>query len=363
MHRPAEAPVTPPPSPKPLTVGIPIRDEGQDFALCVSALAQALDRFPPETTIEVLVCVNGSSDAFAEAVGGMLQNVASPGVNWSVIRSDEGKLNAMQEIIRRRTLSGYLAFIDSDVVLAPNVLLRLWETLETEPGCAIAYGQPVPIFPAVPNTVHRLTRIHYALRERAYHRPYFHGRAFVMREWLLDTPRPHPALSSRLIERLRLDRGPIVDDIAISRMAIARWGADCIREALEANVYFDPPDDLGGLYAGKLRVAMELARLDLLYPHHALLGRSHGRSSWKAHGIRHLSGKIRTLHAIHRLMDAGLQLAAKMHVGFIRWGILKHRTLWVHVPGSKQFARHRRDWRHLKRQESEPANLLEPKDG
>jgi hypothetical protein len=331
-------------APTPLTVGIPYREEGQDFFLAARGLSEALGEVASDVPIEVLICVNGSGP---ETMGRVARAADGAGLNdfgVKVMTSSEGKLAALSAIASERQLDGYLAFVDSDVVLAPNVLRLLWRILETDPLCMISYGQPVPVFPEKPNRIHHLSRVHYALRERAYHRPYFHGRTFMMRKWFLDAPTPSSIVDSSIGKRLRLDRGPLVDDIALSRMAVARWGAGAIREVPEANVYFDPPDDLRGLYAAALRVALEIARLDLLYPDHALLRTELSASSWRTEGLHRFSWRIRVLHGAHRILDAGIKALARLHVRLVGSGWLKVDTLWIRVPGTKSFARWRRAW-------------------
>lgn len=270
-------------NPIPLTVGVPCRDEGQDFSLFAGGLRDALKSLPPELPVEVLICVNGSGEHFTKNLTSVVESAGLSDFEIRFITSTEGKMSALKTIAEKRMLRGFLAFVDSDVVLEANVLRRLWEVLESDSKCMISYGQPVPVFPRQPNLIHRLSRVHYAMRERAYQRPYFHGRAFMLREWFFDDPEPTPAnaVKPALAKRLKLHRGPLVDDIAMSLMAVARWGAVSIREVREANVYFDPPDDLRGLYAGALRVALELQRLNFLYPQHGQL---------------HVIGRIKTSH-------------------------------------------------------------------
>lgn len=332
----------------PITIGIPYLDEGQDFDLLAGGLSQTLDALPPNLPREVVVCVNGSGDEFA----GLLEArvAASPLSRHGarVITSSEGKLVAQQAIVESRSLDGYLAFVDSDVVLEPNVLHRLWETLEADADCMVSYGQPVAVFPDKGNTVHLLLRTHYSLRERAYHRVYFHGRAFMMRRWFLELPTATAVLQTKVAVRLRLHKGPLVDDIVLSRIAVARWGPEVIREVQEANVYFDPPDTVRGLYAAHLRVALELARLDLLYPEHAQLQNSVFSATWRPDGIRRFSMRLRALHACYRLLDAALRRAAQAHMRMVKAGLLDLDTLWVCVPGTKNFARHRHSWRNFK---------------
>lgn len=333
----------------PLTVGVPCRDEGQDFSLFAGGLRDALENLPKELPIEVLICVNGSGESFAEHLASVVKVSGLSDFKIRLITSSEGKLKAMQAIAHNREFRGYLAFVDSDVVLEANVLRRLWEVLESDSQCMISYGQPVPVFPRQPNLIHRLSRIHYALRERAYHRPYFHGRAFMLREWFFDDPEEARAVKPALAKRLKLQNGPLVDDMAMSLMAVARWGTIAIREVREANVYFDPPDDLRGLYAGALRVAFEIQRLNLLYPQHEQLQKKILTKSWRKQALTRFSWRLRAMHAAHRALDAAIKTTAHLHVQLVKHGLLKVDTLWIRVPGTKSFARHRRSWQSFKK--------------
>jgi len=333
----------------PLTVGVPCRDEGQDLGLFACGLRDAVKDLQPNVPVDLIICVNGSREGFSKDLLSILEQTGLADLNVRVISSAEGKLNALRAIVANRVKIGYLAFVDSDVVLAPNVLRLLWETLETDHTCMVSYGQPVPVFPEEPNIIHRLSRVHYTLRERAYCRPYFHGRTFMLREWFFDNPKPLIDLHSSAARRLKLELGPMVDDIAMSRMAVARWGTDAIREVPQANVYFDPPDDLHGLYAGVLRVAVELRRLDCLYPEHAHLQRDLFANVWRRKGLRRFSWKVRTLHAMHRTLHASLRCVAQAHVLAVTLGVLSLDTLWIRVPGTKSFARHRVSWGNYKK--------------
>jgi len=332
-----------------ITVGVPYRNEGQDFALLAGGLRGAAGALPPGLDVEFLICVNGSGERFAAELEERVASSDLATLDVKVISSAEGKLQAMRAIADCRRLRGYLAFVDSDVVLAPNVLRRLWEVLETHPDCRVSYGQPVPVFPYRGNWVHRLSRVHYALRDRAYQRPYFHGRAFMLREWFFEEPSSPETLSPGVVRRLKLRNGPVVDDIAMSLMAVARWGSTSIREVPEANVYFDPPDDLRGLYAGALRVALELERLKHLYPHYCSLQADVLRKSWRKADLARFSWRVRGLHAAHRLLDALVHAAARLHASLVRVGLVGVDTFWVRVAGTKAFARHRRSWTTFKR--------------
>ena len=334
--------------PTPLTIGIPYRDEGQSFSLLAGGLMYAIQELPPDVPRELIFCVNGSRAGFAEDLERLLGEAGLDQHNARVITSSEGKLAAQRAIEQKRALKGYVAFVDSDVVLEKNVLRLLWDALESDEHCMIAYGQPVPVFPEKLNILHQIMRAHYALRERAYHRAYFHGRAFMLREWFFDNPDAPARVTAAVSNRLRLDRGPLVDDIAMSRMAVARWGEYAIREVQEANVYFDPPDDLHGLYAGALRVALEIHRLDILYPQHAHLQKNLFRNSKKKHGLKRFSWRIRSMHSAHLALDTVIKVAAQIHVHLVRHGFLKIDALWIRVPGTKSFARHRLSWKRFR---------------
>ncbi|MEQ1947236.1 MAG: glycosyltransferase [Bryobacteraceae bacterium] len=335
-------------TPTPVTVGIPYRDEGQDFALLAGGLSQALDALPVEIAREVVFCVNGSPEGFARYLEMLAKESPLGHHGVRVITSAEGKLTAQQAIVDARSLAGYLAFVDSDVVLESNALRCLWEILESDSDCMVSYGQPVAVFPENFNWVHLLLRTHYSLRERAYCRVYFHGRAFMVRRWFLEPPTSAQAQHSASAKRLQLHRGPLVDDIVLSRIAVATWGPESIREVQEANVYFDPPDTLRGLYAAHLRVALELQRLDLLYPGHSHLQERVFTANWRPEAIQRFSRRLRLLHACYRLLEGSLRRAARIHVALVKAGLLNLDTLWVCIPGTKNFARHRNSWRSFR---------------
>ncbi len=230
----------------PLTVGIPYRDEGQDLDLLFKGLASALSHIPATVPREIIIAVNGSPAGCERRIEKQLNGSDLIKHNPRVISSRPGKLEALRSIAAARTLKGFVAFVDSDVVLDPHTLSFLHNRLEATPSCMIAYCQPVPVFPPVLNRVHRLLRVHYSLRDKVYKRPYFHGRAFALREWFLDErlPPPRRCASAALVKRLKLDAGPLVDDMIMSWLALDVWGPDCIHEERLANVYFDPPDTL-----------------------------------------------------------------------------------------------------------------------
>lgn len=329
----------------PVSIGIPYRVEGQNFSLLAGGLSQALDALPADVEREVILCVNGSPGGFVDELSALVKRSSLKRHNARVITSEEGKLTAQQAIVDARKLTGYVAFVDSDVVLEANVVRRLWETLESDARCMVSYGQPVAVFPKNLSWIHLLLRTHYALRERAYHRPYFHGRAFMMRHWFLEPPTSSHTPHSRLTTQLQLHRGPIVDDIVLSRIAVATWGPASIREVQEANVYFDPPDTLSGLYAAHLRVALEIQRLNLLYPHHSKLQQHVVSANWRCGGLERFSRRLRLLHGCYRVLEQILRDSARLHVSLVKVGLLDLKTLWIRIPGTKSFARHRKSWR------------------
>jgi hypothetical protein len=325
--------------PTPLTIGVPCRDEGQDISIFATGLARALDSLSQNVPREVIIVVNGSSAAFTKRLNVMLASHSLANHQLRIIESPQGKLAAQRAILERRMLQGYIGFVDSDVIVEPKVLHLLWQRMESDPGCMIAYGQPVPVFPHQLNPLHRLMRVHYALRERAYQRRYFHGRAFLMREWFWDDPQPALDCSLKVSKRLNLDRGPLVDDIALSRMAVARWGTQAIQEVQEANVHFDPPDTLRGIYAAHLRAVLEIERLDHLYPQHAYLQKQVFARAWRQKTLTQFSWRMRTLHHAYRTLESSIKTLAKCHVALIKRGVLASKTTWIRVPGTKMFAR------------------------
>lgn len=200
-----------------LTICIPCRDEGQDLNLLLGGLNSALRSLPPELKLECFFAVNGSSSSFLLKVSALIAAHPIGSFDWTVIETQTGKLNAQRTVVEQRLSQGPIAFIDSDVLLEPNVLSLLIQELEQHPECHVSYAQPVPVFPRPnKNLLHRFMRVHYALRERSYSRRFFHGRTFIMRSWFWESPSSQKFFSSSLADRLSLAEGPLVDDIVLS---------------------------------------------------------------------------------------------------------------------------------------------------
>lgn len=328
----------------PLSVGIPYRDEGQNLDLLFKGLASALNHVPASVPREVIVCVNGSPAGCEQRIEEHINRSALLPHNPRVISSRPGKLEALRSIVQARALAGFVSFVDSDVVLDHRTLSFLHRRLETTPACMIAYCQPVPVFPRALNRVHRILRVHYSLRDKGYKRPYFHGRAFALREWFLDEriPAPKPCPSGALSKRLKLESGPLVDDMIMSWVASHAWGPDCIHEERMANVYFDPPDTLRALYAANLRVAIELKRISILYPQFTNATGGAKVSDWDERRLARYSRRLRSAHFAYRTLEGALKRLARIHVSLVASGVLRVNTLWIQVPGTKGFGDARR---------------------
>lgn len=344
--------------PTPITIGIPFREEGQNVELLLRGLAVALDQLPMSIPREVVICVNGSPAGCVGRIEEHIRRSDLPPHNPRVISSQPGKLEALRAIVAARSLKGFVAFVDSDVVLDPRTLKALHHRLESTPSCMISYCQPVPVFPRVLNPIHRVLRVHYSLRDKLYKRPYFHGRAFALREWFLDTriASPNRIASTMVSDRLRLSAGPLVDDMIMSWVALDTWGPDSIHEERKANVYFDPPDTLRALYAANLRVAIETKRISFLYPQYVNAKRGTALSVWNHDRLSRYSWRIRLVHRAFRTLESILKRVAKIHVLLVTAGALRVNTLWIQVPGTKGFSDARKN-SHLFNSEREGTSI------
>src|SRR5450759_2868517 len=259
-----------------LTIGVPLRNEAANIGRFLSSLVLATAHLPDGTEVELVLCLNGSTDNTERVVLGLRGALESAGLRVTILRSSEGKVAAQGQIARHRTFSGPICFLDADTVLDEFCLAALWHALNSNSSLRVAYAKVVPLFGLEPSAIQRLQMMHYRIRDLVYVRRYFHGRAFIVRSWDLPdytTDDWQTELQRRLCTDRRylgfhLERGPQIDDVFLSRYIIHQFGRDSVREVREATVSFAPPSSIRDFYAGHRRLWLEIFRLDKLFPEH-----------------------------------------------------------------------------------------------
>ena len=104
---------------------------------------------------------------------------------------------------------------------------------------------------------------------------------------------------------------------------------------------FAPALTLRALYAANLRVAIEVKRVSILYPQYTT-GTKTAEVSWNPERLSRYSRRLRAAHLAYRVLEGVLKRLAGIHVALVTAGVLRVKTLWIQVPGTKGFRDARR---------------------
>lgn len=268
-----------------LTIGVPVHNEEAALPAFFESLVKAINELPRSVDVEVIFCLNGSTDGseklLREHTGGSTRMS-----NMQIIESQAGKMNAQQEIVAKRGFKGPICFADSDIVMEPNTLRALMQKIESDPKCQVAYAHVEPYYDGAQakNDATQFSDIlftHYNYRKFQPSRNYFHGRTFMLRDssMLEDINKDLDERVKRVaneenpwyVTHLGLDKGPLVDDIYLSRAIVHEHGVGAISEVADARIWFHPPSRIEDYFRVIERTQAEIKRLDLLYPEHAYI--------------------------------------------------------------------------------------------
>jgi len=109
-----------------LTIGIPVRNEEKTFKKFICSLQAAVELLDKKIAIETIVCLNGSSDNSEQIIDDLIEGPVISKIKLQKIYSAEGKINALNAIIKARRFSGFICFFDADTLLNENCLIALW---------------------------------------------------------------------------------------------------------------------------------------------------------------------------------------------------------------------------------------------
>lgn len=119
------------------TVGIPARNEAATIESCIKSIyAQSL---PPS---EVVVCINGCTDATSQVV----EQLQSKFSSLRIEQSETGKAAAWNKIVETCT-TDFLLFVDADVIVNTTAAEALWHTFTHSPDLVIAGGSSYRLQP------------------------------------------------------------------------------------------------------------------------------------------------------------------------------------------------------------------------
>ncbi len=272
---------------KTLTIGVPVYNEERSLPSFFENLVHAVKALPRNIDVEVIFCVNGCEDGSEALLKEQTRN-SSDMASMRVIESEPGKMNAQMAIVENREFDGPICFADADIIMNPATLKSLYEALEKDDDCQVSYAKVEPFYDGLTNgddtAFNDLLFTHYKYREHQPERSYFHGRTFMLRDdsYLRDVnidldervQRVRDEENPWYVEHLGLNKGPLIDDIYLSRAIVADHGAGAITKVDEAKIHFHPPTSIDDYSRVLERTAAEIKRLDLLFPEHAHLQES-----------------------------------------------------------------------------------------
>jgi glycosyltransferase involved in cell wall biosynthesis len=254
-----------------LTIGVPVRNEEEMLPCFFESLEKAIAYLPKSVFVEVVVCINNSTDASLVVAKSLQTKYQDETWRFVITSSPPGKITAEAQICRVRSLDGFIAFFDADILLKENTLIELMYALDKHKDIHLAYCKiEGDIRNAQPTCFYKFAQIHYNLPQCLSPRYYFHGRGFMVRDdqFILAYKKGMSSVKSSF---LRLHDGPMVDDIHFSRVIVNQSGVGSIREVASARICYCPILTINDFYQSIRRTTIEIWRLNLLFPEHATL--------------------------------------------------------------------------------------------
>jgi glycosyltransferase involved in cell wall biosynthesis len=327
-----------------LTIGIPIRNEEKTLKEFIYSLRATVELLDKNISIETIVCLNGSSDNSERIINDLIEDLATSRIELQKIHSVEGKINAQNAIVQAKRLLGPICFFDADVLLDENCLAVLWNTMITEPFLQVAYAQVQPINTEHKTLIEWLQSIHYKHFEILTPRKYFHGRGYILRSCKklgiankLTAENMRNNIGSDKYHRLKLERGPQIDDVYLSRVIAHECGLDSIKEVQNTTVYFVPPRTLYDFYQGQKRLMLEILRLNLLFPEHAYLQENHFTRHMNHRAFKTLSISEQIHYLGYQVFESVIKILVRGRLWLSLQGILDIGKFWVPLKTTKRF--------------------------
>ena len=324
-----------------LTIGLPIRNEGQNLRDFFLRLAACVAKIGCEIEIETLACINGSTDDSASIADDVARSATGTRLGLRTLESPSGKVNAICEIVRSRRLPGLLCFLDTDTLLHESTLVALVAHLRAQPEAQVCYARCMPYYghEHATSTFEAAQRAYYRYREQLCPRRYFHGRAYLLRDD--SVIREMDKTNARL--RRNKDAGPDLadgirlDDVYLSGVIRHVYGSSAIQEVPDAVVSFHPPANESELTAAIFRTVCEIHRMRRLFTH--LWIEDKRAQDLHASMLEHGSGVEHEAALTYIALERHLWDAAAAHVnsGELHPRVQEFRESgWVTLPTTKQ---------------------------
>lgn len=254
-----------------LIVGIAVRNEEKTIYETLTSLTNEIHFFPKLIKIKIIVVLNGCVDNTIGEVQRYQANQREQNRLKIAIEkiADEGLVPARQRIWYHKKENDCIIFLDADIVLKSGSLYAFYRRINN-PDTKIVWANVTPIYKPETKLL-SLTRI---LNFRDYYpqvfeiRKYLFGRVFSTREYGLHIEGDDKMLktNSKLSKLLSLNKGPIVDDIYLTKYFYLKYGIESIKNFTSVVGYYNPITSLVDFYFSQRRTIIEMYRLELLYP-------------------------------------------------------------------------------------------------
>jgi glycosyltransferase involved in cell wall biosynthesis len=320
-----------------LTIGVPVRNESRTLERFIKSLKDSVDLLPVHLAVETIICINGSTDGSEEIARRLVQKYSGSRLNISVVHSKEGKMEAQRTVLLSRHLHGMTAFFDADTIVRRHCLLHLWNAMEENLQLKVAYSSVKALNHGYETIVEWIESVHYAFPHFLTPRKYFHGRGYFIRPtelFFLDDEKREQVKQLRH-KWMRLDAGPIVDDIHLSRVLVQRYGPESIQEVYNAIVEFTAPRTITDFYHGQRRLLIELRRLDALFPEHAHLHKDFERKPDRKQ-LRQASFDVRFHHFLYRFMEKCIRIIVRIEIFLLVCFRGRLENFWIPLKSTKE---------------------------
>jgi glycosyltransferase involved in cell wall biosynthesis len=260
-----------------ITIGIAARNEEKTIRQSLHTAIASLRQCDPAYTPQIIVALNGCVDHTEDRVREVMEEMRTDptAIPISITHSQEGLIHAQRAIAVARRPGDIIVFLDADLLIDQHCVAALVDAMQ-DPSVQVAWAQVIPSDVARPRYKHLVYNFADYYPSVMTDRVYFSGRAFAVRAY--DVPFTSVDLKTidpKLAAFLRLEAGPIIDDVFLSRAIIHQYGPSAIKYVSAAKVYFQPIASLRDFYYSQRRAMFERKRLNLLFPEHSYIVRKY----------------------------------------------------------------------------------------
>ena len=302
-----------------ILIGIAARNEERTISATLESIGVACRHFRDSGyfyPVRIAVCVNGCTDRTAEFASRTFERLASLTIDTLLLESAPGQINAQRRIAEHGSAMCLFIMVDADVLVSPESITELYRAV-ADRGSTVAYASLVP-FRASKRLAAHLLMFQYVGNSLLTPRRHLHGRMYAMWDWCIPQPRKISPQMFHRYPHLQLEKGPLVDDIYISRAIKAAGQSSEIVEVQTASVSYAAPSTFRDWYVAERRTFWEQRRLNVLYPEQRTIPAEAFKRRISLERIRAAGPAL----AVAGLLALAIRPLAKVRVG-IGYGIAR----------------------------------------